>query len=94
MPPENIQTPFRSPTVTYTDSYLDNPIQFNPDVRLIPASVTQAATDSKEFQRDFSSFLRVNLEASERPLYAIDMFSDYHDREAFESIIDTSLPNF
>ncbi len=92
--PENVQTPFRSPEVVFTDSYLDNPIQFNPDVRLVPASIIELATSGSGFERDFSLYLRVNLQSQAKTLYSVNMYNNVYNRIEFEKTIDTSLPNF
>lgn len=94
-----MQSPIRSPRVIYTDRYLNDPIQFEPDPRFDPNSLLSYLTGSdgtpvKTYDRDQADFVQVNLNSTINSYRMVHMFSPIYDRERYDRTIDRKFTQF
>ena len=81
----------RHPVVLTTDSYLNNPIEFSTDRRLIPQTVIlQASSSIAQIQRDVAQFLTVEINGPLEYL-SVSMESPLYDRDIYARVIDTTF---
>lgn len=79
----------RYPDQVFTDSYLNDPIQYNIDRRFIPTPLVEQIQETQNVvKRDFASFLQVQANKTDAPQYvAFNTFSHRWNREAYMRII-------
>lgn len=81
----------RHPVILSTDAYLNDPIEFNTDQRLIPNTVVlQVSGSVAQVQRDVAQFLTVKMNGPLEYL-SISMESPLYDRTVYAKIINSSF---
>lgn len=70
----------RKPKQIFTQAYLDDPIQFTTDQRLIPETLVRQVQDFPVVNRDFAQFLSVNLSATGPQFYPVSMYTSAINR--------------
>lgn len=97
IPPElipNSEAPYynvRYPTIVYSDDYLDDPIKFEVDRVFYRSQIPlQLPSGSREYERDVSQFVFVNIATpeDEKQWYSVLSITPLYNREKVENTID------
>jgi hypothetical protein len=80
----------RRPTVIFTDAYLNDPIEFNPDGRFVPSSVVEQRQDLTVVSRDEAEFNVVTLNTPLSQILCVPMYhQQFHRQDLYRTIDKT-----
>lgn len=78
----------RSPEIIFTDSYLEDPIQYRADQRFQPATVVKQFSNlSNQVQRDFAEFIQVDSNSDTPQLLTINMYAGVYRRDLYNKVL-------
>ena len=81
----------RHPVILTTDSYLNNPIEFNTEQRLIPQTVIlQISASVPQVERDVAQFLTVEINGPLEYL-SVSMESPVYNKDIYARVINTTF---
>jgi hypothetical protein len=92
--PQDQVSMVRRPTVVFTQAYLDDPIRFTPDVRILPETLARQLQQTTSVVRDFADFVEINLSSAIPQLYPVPMHSIIYRRSDINRHIDMSFTQF
>ena len=84
----------RRPTVIFTNAYLNDPIKFTPDVRILPETLARQLQQEASVMRDFADFMEINLSSAVPQLYPIAMYSTRYYRADVGRIVKSAFTQF
>ena len=99
--PIDLIASLRRPQQLFTQSYLDDPIQFPADPRFLPITAVKQLNAYIILPKDLAQFNIVELNQATNQFYTATMYSRTIKREDFQRLIDrrirqlptTTLPN-
>lgn len=89
--PVDLIASLRRPKQLYTQSYLDDPIQFPADPRFLPITAVKQLNAYIILPKDLAQFNIVELNQATNQFYAVTMYSRTVEREAFTRLIDRRI---
>jgi hypothetical protein len=81
----------RRPTVIFTDAYLNDPIEYKPDERFLPATVVQQRQDLTVVVRDEAEFNVVTLNTPLTQILCVPMYHQQFHRQDLLRTIDKTF---
>lgn len=92
--PKDLIYALRKPKVIFTKAFVDDPITFNTDERLLPDSLVRQTETISVVERDVANFAIVDTGVSGSVYYPSFMMSPTYKQEHVEKYIDTEFKEF
>ena len=92
--PDDAVARIRRPVEVYTDAYLNDPIQFDPQVAFEPETVVPQVSDVVVVDRDLASYMTVDINAKTSAVLPISMTSTVINRADYLRIINRAFQFF
>jgi hypothetical protein len=84
----------RTPQQLFTQGYLDDPIQFTSDIRVVPELLVKQENLYAVVERDQADFAKLNLAATGSVFYPVPTITPLYDRKKFKQQLLTSIKSF
>jgi hypothetical protein len=81
----------RSPTIVFTDAYLNDPIKFVQDPRFAPETALRELPSQSLALRDEFGYLQINLNTTEPQNYPVRMITTVLNRYDFKKVVNTTF---
>lgn len=78
----------------YTQAYLNDPIEFLVDQKLVAQSIVQEALSGSLQSRNLNGMVYTDINSQQTMFYPIQMYSPLYDRFAFATTINTTFGFF